>query len=480
MTMATLDGSGAPERPLPAVTALMAAYNYGRFVERALNSVLDQDYPPELLDVIVVDDSSIDDTPEILERYRAAFPDRITVIRQPNSGNRVATNTAFTLARGELIAMLDADDTWPIDKIRRQVELLTADDRLGLVYCDTQVIDADDRVIHESYWDLYDIVPQRGPEAFVQIMSYPGNIALNSTIVFRKELGRGFFPMPEQGIFQDWWITAHCARLAEIDYVPGLRSGYRQHGANALLGATGLDEIAGLCRTAEMRRQLLIHGAGDHLTDAQLLDAWQAWEHTGREAAWRSQTIYLPVAAGTPEELRWGASHADAAAAAIRAGELSTALHAAVRALACDPHNRDRRQRVEDLRWVVETVGRSGQPHREEQFVTLAFADELVQEPELLARYVSVVRETDRAMLAIAAPGLDEELAMTTMAQAAQKARVDLDALPAVVLVTDADPHARSELEQRANALLSHRDTDHHLPRFRPDSFPALKALALA
>jgi hypothetical protein len=480
--MDVLDGPRPPARALPTVTALMAAYNYGRFIERSLDGVLHQDYPAELLDVIVVDDGSTDDTPDILERYRAAYPDRVTVIHQPNSGNRVAANTAFEIARGELIAMLDADDMWPPDKIRCQVELLTSNHRLGLVYCDTQVIDADDNVIHESYWDLYDIVPQRGLGAFREIMSYPGNIALNSTILFRKELGRRFFPMPEQHIFQDWWITGHCAMLGEIDYVEGLRSGYRQHGANALLGATGLEEIVGLCKTAEMRRKLLIHGAGEHLTDEDLLDAWQAWEHTGREAAWRSQTIYLPVIPSTAQEGEWGAGHATAAAAAIEAGDVSRALHAAVRALACDPLRRDYRQRVEDLRWVVETVGPAAaeSARHERQFITLAFADELIEKPELLSGYVSAVREGDRATLAVAAPGLRADLAMTTMLAAAGKAGIDVDALPAVTLVTDADPDARSELERLANALLSHRQTEHPLPRFRPESFPALKALALA
>jgi Glycosyl transferase family 2 len=480
--MDVLDGPRRPTRALPTVTVLMAAYNYGRFLERSLDGALHQDYPAELLDVIVVDDSSTDETPEILERYRAAHPNRVTVVRQPNSGNRVAANIAFGLARGELIAMLDADDMWPADKIRRQVELLMSNDRLGLVYCDTRVIDAADNVIHESYWDLYDIVPQRGPNAFREIMSYPGNIALNSTILFRKELGRHFFPMPEQNIFQDWWIAGHCARLSEIDYVEGLRSGYRQHGTNALLGATGLEEIAGLCKTAEMRRKMLVYGAGEHLTDEQLLDAWQAWEHTGREAAWRSQTIYLPVIPSTPEERQWGAAHSVAAAAAIEAGDVSRALHSAVRALACDPLRRDYRECVEDLRWVVETVGSASSEWAGSQtrFITLAFADELIEDPDLLNRYVSAVREDDRAILAVAAPGLRADLAMTAMLAALANAGIDVDALPAVTLVTDADPDARAELERRANALLSRRETDHSLPRFRAESFPALKALALA
>ena len=481
--MDVLDGPRQPTGALPAVTVLMAAYNYARFIERSLDGVLQQEYPADRLDVIVVDDSSTDDTPEILERYRTAYPDRVTVIRQANSGNRVAANTAFGLARGELIAMLDADDMWPLDKIRRQVELLMSNDRLGLVYCDTRVIDADDAVIHESYWDLYDIVPQRGPGAFREIMSYAGNIALNSTILFRKELGRRFFPMPEQNIFQDWWITGHCAMLSEIDYVEGLRSGYRQHGANALLGSTGQRQIVGRCKTAEMRRQMLVHGAGDHLTDEQLIDAWQAWEHTGRDVVWTSQTVYLPIIASAPEELEWGAEHAAAARRAMDRGDTSRALHAAVRALACHPCNGAYRELVEDLRWVVETVAAaapSAAPGLPPRFLTLAFADELASDPQLLSGYAAVVAEDDRATLAIAAPGLGQELAVSAMMTAADRAGIDLDALPDVLLVTDDSPQAQAELERHANAVLSHREIGRPIPAFRPESFPALKVLALA
>ena len=477
-----LDGPGATRRALPTVTVLMAAYNYARFIERALNSVLDQDYPAELLDVIVIDDASTDETPEILERYAAAYPDRVTVIRQANAGNRVAANTAFPLARGELIAMMDADDMWPLDKIGRQVALMLSNERLGLVYCDTEVIDADDQIVHPSYWELYDIVPQRGPEAYLEIMSYPGNIALNSTILFRKDLGAAFFPMPEQNIFQDWWITGHCALVSEIDYVEGLRSGYRQHGTNALLGAQRHRQSIGRCKTAEMRRKMLVHGAGDRLTDAQLIDAWQAWEHTLRDLAWSRQTLYLPVTASTDEELAWGAEHHAAATAAIAAGDASGALRAAIRALACDPFNGPYRDLVEDLRWVNEalrgvSVEAFGDPAR--RFLTLAYADELVLEPELLSRYVAVVGEGDRATLAIAAPGLGPDLAMSTVMSAADGAGVDFDALPDVVLVTDDTPAAQVQLERSANALLSHRDIGLELPVFRPESFAALRALSL-
>ena len=132
---------------------------------------------------------------------------------------------------------------------------------------------------------------------------------------------------------------------------------------------------------------------------------------------------------------------------------------------------------------MVETVAAaapSATPGLPPRFLTLAFADELASDPQLLSGYAAVVAEDDRATLAIAAPGLGQELAVSAMMTAADRAGIDLNALPDVLLVTDDSPQAQAELERHANAVLSHREIGRPIPAFRPESFPALKVLALA
>src|ERR1700760_1565331 len=106
-----------PAGQWPKVTCLILAYNYGQFLTECVESALGQEYPADKLEVIVVDDGSTDDTPEVL----AAFGDRIRVIRQENAGVNAAMTTGMRAATGELIALLDADDAWNRDKLRRQV-----------------------------------------------------------------------------------------------------------------------------------------------------------------------------------------------------------------------------------------------------------------------------------------------------------------------------------------------------------------------
>lgn len=88
----------------PLFSVVIATYNYGRFVARAIDSVLDQtldDY-----EIVVVDDGSTDDTQERL----CAYAGRITSIRRANGGQASAYNDGIALARGRFVCILDADD----------------------------------------------------------------------------------------------------------------------------------------------------------------------------------------------------------------------------------------------------------------------------------------------------------------------------------------------------------------------------------
>jgi glycosyltransferase involved in cell wall biosynthesis len=121
-------------KSLPRVSVIVPAYNAAPYLERTLDSILEQNYPADHIEVIVIDDGSSDDSLKIANRYSNQLAD-LKTCSQPNSGVSSARNLGIMLSNGELIAFLDADDRWRPDKIKAQVSVFDADASLGLVHC---------------------------------------------------------------------------------------------------------------------------------------------------------------------------------------------------------------------------------------------------------------------------------------------------------------------------------------------------------
>ncbi|MGD8894277.1 MAG: glycosyltransferase [Desulfobacterales bacterium] len=100
----------------PRVSVIIPTYNRGWIIREAIDSVMVQDYRD--FELIVVDDGSTDNTPDILDSFR----DEIRVLRQENQGVSAARNRGLAAASGRFIAFLDSDDLWLPQKLLRQVE----------------------------------------------------------------------------------------------------------------------------------------------------------------------------------------------------------------------------------------------------------------------------------------------------------------------------------------------------------------------
>jgi glycosyltransferase involved in cell wall biosynthesis len=100
------------------VSVIIPTHNYAHFLPETLASVLAQEY--QCREIIVVDDGSTDDTRQVLEPFRKD----VCYLVQPNQGPAAARNNGIRSARGEYIALLDADDIWHPAKLRLQVQCL--------------------------------------------------------------------------------------------------------------------------------------------------------------------------------------------------------------------------------------------------------------------------------------------------------------------------------------------------------------------
>lgn len=126
---------------MPRVSVVMPAYNCGRYIRQAIDSVLGQTEPD--LELIVVDDGSTDDTPALVQAAAAADP-RIRVVRQRNSGKpAIPRNRGIRETRGEVVCFLDADDVWRPEKVRTGLSILDEQSDVDLLFHDVEYMGED-------------------------------------------------------------------------------------------------------------------------------------------------------------------------------------------------------------------------------------------------------------------------------------------------------------------------------------------------
>ena len=113
----------------PYITALIDTYNHERFIEKAITSVLHQDFPSESIEILVVDDGSTDQTPEIVRKFQP----RLRLIRKPNGGQASAFNVGIPQAQGEIVAFFEGDDLWAPRKPKEVSEAFEKNPCVGAV-----------------------------------------------------------------------------------------------------------------------------------------------------------------------------------------------------------------------------------------------------------------------------------------------------------------------------------------------------------
>ena len=208
----------------PLVTVLIDTFNYGKYIEEAVESVLAQEFPREQREILVVDDGSTDDTSERLQKYG----DTIRHLRKSNGGQASAFNFGFAEARGEIIVTLDADDLWMPQKLRRVCETFVKNPEAGMVYHRSHMWRGGQEVQVDSHFSE---VSGRIPENRVSLLSYP--MVATSCLAFRRSTLNRLLPIPEALRSQaDAYLTALVIFVAPVVALPEFLAKYRIHGAN--------------------------------------------------------------------------------------------------------------------------------------------------------------------------------------------------------------------------------------------------------
>ncbi len=134
----------------PRVTVIVAAHNEERVIQRRLENLLEQDYPPDRFEIVVASDASTDATDALVEEFAAREP-RVHLLRCPRGGKVAAQNLAVRQSDSEILAFSDANAQWRPDALRKLVRNL-ADPDVAYV-CGGHFYEAADGTNREgTYW----------------------------------------------------------------------------------------------------------------------------------------------------------------------------------------------------------------------------------------------------------------------------------------------------------------------------------------
>lgn len=437
------------DHELPSVSVLIPTYNFAPYIARSIESTLAQDYPAGKLEVIVVDDGSEDGTSEIAARYE----DDITYIRKENGGVVSTLNRLIAESTGELLCIQSGDDVSFPGRLRTQASAFVGRPDLGLHYCDMALIDADDGMLHPSWFAWLPLTPERGhnlPSVLI------GNLAAGGSMMLNRSFLDAFYPIPASAGVEDWWITVRVSEVAEIDYTDRALYGYRRHEANLSLGA----------RTGEER--LLRHELG--LLPFRRWLATQARCPTATAAHWTRvlsellDKAHLVAAGGhelrsilTVDDADRSAAGAamESAVLAWARGRRTEAVRAAVAAFGYDPFDGERVAAATALLAMANAAAHD-RPFAAREFVTLTLGTHLLAAPDLLDSYGTMFHTAGSASLVI----LVEESDIERLVKLVESCGLGGDEGPDLVAMptAPADQRTLDACLPFANAVLSAAD----------------------
>src|SRR5574341_379304 len=129
--------------PDPVFSVVIPSYNRANLLDRALKSVRSQTF--QGFEVIIADDGSTDDTPDLIKRWRTHFGDRLRTLWLDHSGAAMARNAGIAASRGRAVAFLDSDDEWLPQHLEVCYTALQANPEAGMIFTD-HIIQSDARI----------------------------------------------------------------------------------------------------------------------------------------------------------------------------------------------------------------------------------------------------------------------------------------------------------------------------------------------
>ena len=209
-------------------TVCLCTYNGGAFLERQLNSILDQSAFHLIDSILVCDDRSTDNTIEILHLYSLITPKIKISVNNRRLGPLKNFEKALSLGQSEYLVLCDQDDIWH----RRKLECLSKNiennpSALILVH-DASIIDENDVKIHPSFMTNF-----KGSFSSKLMSNFITNKYLGCTMAIKASLLKLALPFPLASPQHDIWLGILGSITHSTIYIDQPLTSYRTHRYNA-------------------------------------------------------------------------------------------------------------------------------------------------------------------------------------------------------------------------------------------------------
>lgn len=207
---------------MPLVSVIIPTYNRAAYIAHAIRSVRGQTYPN--VEIIVADDGSTDNTPEIV----AGFGDAVTYLSLPHRGQPAATrNAGLRAAKAEFVAFLDSDDLFLPSKLAHQLRTFESHPEAGLVYSNGRFF-RDDPEEPTGY--VLEGLPTPSGDALADLLR--GNFLAPPVVLIRRaclDAVGTFDERPDFFAVEDYDLWLRMAAQFPVIYVPGDVAAIRRH-----------------------------------------------------------------------------------------------------------------------------------------------------------------------------------------------------------------------------------------------------------
>lgn len=192
---------------LPRVSIITPSFNQAQFLEKTIQSVLEQDYPR--IEYIIVDGGSTDGSVDVIKKYAGRLAKWVS---EQDKGQTDAINKGFAYAKGEIFAWINSDDTYNPRAVGAAVKYLMENPDVAMVYADCNFINEDDKVIGKFNSAQTDY--RRLREGYIHIPQ--------QTMFFRAKYWKELGPLDPSFYFaMDYDLWTRIAAKAPIKYLAG-------------------------------------------------------------------------------------------------------------------------------------------------------------------------------------------------------------------------------------------------------------------